>query len=652
MMRKCLLFLFAVASCVLASGQNAGSVSSAELAYSVILDKDISCDNACSHWWANNLEYRSNEALFGKLIERIKKGEIKVFFPEAPFTKEMSLRDVDLVMFKRDTMQVFTTGSDMTEKVISDPREPKNLGYITFYEDWKFDEGTMAFQKKVKGILLKAFQHQSYGTGIQQVALFYIPMNDLANQSEAGLVHIPGLLTTVWPYAELATEKEYSENNVKRELLLRKMAGVAIRKPELLRGTAFPFDAKPDAKEIKNISSRLEAANGMDFLEDWDVDNKGLPGFQKKVKGILFYQETKKMKIVGYGDTLTRIPIAFLPLNGFLPVPISFEKTCSVSKIATFCQFMKDTSASFNPERIRCTDIEKVTSPGVFLAGSAWKGKMKSYGLQQYDNSGLWGSGKVPLTNRELDFVFVRTDTIMVVLTPGNPPVDKVLRDTLDLHGISAYTFYESWKFEPTTGRFEKKVQGMGLGYLKENGGAKGVGGLLAVDLQPVADPALIVQEQYLVGKDIKMRVPILQLEDNVNPNPEYRSYGELTNYEGTTNYIYPSERFALIQSLLNDVKENKLQAWSPADLKQQHALTKPEILAALAKFNEAAKDVSAQDFTSEYRAVRELIFIEDWYFNPITTQFYKRVKQVTLSKRGNEVPEAPDQELFTIGLK
>jgi hypothetical protein len=93
---------------------------------------------------------------------------------------------------------------------------------------------------------------------------------------------------------------------------------------------------------------------------------------------------------------------------------------------------------------------------------------------------------------------------------------------------------------------------------------------------------------------------------------------------------MYPSQRHRLIRQVLEPALAGKLTVYDGADT------VKALAPAALKAKIDALKDSAfvKGDINTDYTLFNELIFDEDWYYDAVTQQFYKKVNAITFVHR------------------
>jgi hypothetical protein len=295
-------------------------------------------------------------------------------------------------------------------------------------------------------------------------------------------------------------------------------------------------------------------------------------------------------------------------------------------------------------------DSSLLQVPGICLANRAKRMEIPSYSSYQDP----WMEIQAAFSAKEVHDHFFQTDSVTVQSNPMDPESPFVMQTSINelpLNSIGNYRFFESWKFDGINGHFEKEIKGLDIGVPEYKGDSPVFRSLVNVDLAPAQNSSSVKLPEYRIAKNISYEVRIGL--DSLNGDEG----GYSTGYENFFGYIYPSKRYTLVESILQAVRDKKLQAFGPSDKEQKHPLKGEELLSAFKTFKIGSPVSRASGVSCEYLGVEELEFTEDWYFNPTALQFYKKVNAITLKRSRLDMtdmvhPKNKEIILFTVVLK
>jgi len=103
-------------------------------------------------WWVQNIEGSNREKLVSDIITRVTEGKVKAydFLSCKPYTKD----ELKTMMKRIDTISVerSTPPYDLVDTVLVTEIRLSDITKLRFLEEWKMNEKTLVFTKKVAGI--------------------------------------------------------------------------------------------------------------------------------------------------------------------------------------------------------------------------------------------------------------------------------------------------------------------------------------------------------------------------------------------------------------------------------------------------------------------------------------------------------------------
>ncbi|MEW6468281.1 MAG: hypothetical protein AB1458_05115 [Bacteroidota bacterium] len=657
----------------IASSQNTLK-SLGEYRYTVPLRKEMTAAQLQTEWWHEYLEWPVHDRLLKTLLDRIDSGKIPVFIPHYPFDKIATRSEVAQLLHRVDTAYQenydINTGEPIFDTVLvrSDFYQ-EDISSLSFFEEWFFNESTMEFKKKVKGFTINRWLETEYGERRGEKAMFFVATDKsfYPGQAPEGPQDVRTVPYLTY-YHNTIDHSSYDNNKTilqqsQLSMLLTQVKAAAEKNKSIISDTLFPYTEKPDKKELAGIMAQMGKASNLKFYEEWCFD-VGRMQFEKKIRGVVLLDEKTLTDSFGLA-TVNRREIAFIPLNGFVPENVLGNPVTTVEKQLYTVQTANfHYSAWHTLPRLANADSAKVMAMQVMIAD-----KVKNHKLSAYPGSGTgaWAYDpwdprmRVPKTKEELEKIFVWYDSVYVEWDMETGQAYKVMRHELQYSDISAVQFYESWNFDLKKLQFGKEVKAIALllpKIDKYTGECRGFVPVFCVNIAG-ADAAVLaqlMQPQYLLGQGITTSVPIDF--DRINLMDTYDSKtGEvkwITGYGNSwQNNLYASCNYTMVQGIIDGVYSGGIKALDPQTKK---AMKKEQVKMKL----DALKDstfVKPGDLSTDYTLVNRLKFTEDWYFNPDTMQFCKKVTAVTLVravKVRNEETGADtwkETELFTILL-
>jgi hypothetical protein len=102
-------------------------------------------------WWIKNIEGSDREALVNNIFERALAGDVQAYdyFMEPISARQVEKMLVDTLLY---TLQRPYDPYDEYDTMVIKKIEPKHVSIIRFLEEWKYDEKSLAIDKKIYAI--------------------------------------------------------------------------------------------------------------------------------------------------------------------------------------------------------------------------------------------------------------------------------------------------------------------------------------------------------------------------------------------------------------------------------------------------------------------------------------------------------------------
>jgi len=103
-------------------------------------------------WWVQNLEGDKRESLVKNIIENAAQGKVKAY--DFVSNKLLSVKDIEQILHRTDSISLESPEPphELIDTVIVRNLDLRSITRIRFLEEWRMDEKTLAFSKKVAGI--------------------------------------------------------------------------------------------------------------------------------------------------------------------------------------------------------------------------------------------------------------------------------------------------------------------------------------------------------------------------------------------------------------------------------------------------------------------------------------------------------------------
>lgn len=103
-------------------------------------------------WWVQNIEGSSREKLISDIIKQVSDGKVKAydFFNNQQYSAE----EIHSMMKRTDTISIerSTPPYDLVDTIMVTELNLRDISKIRFLEEWRMDNKTLAFTKKIAGI--------------------------------------------------------------------------------------------------------------------------------------------------------------------------------------------------------------------------------------------------------------------------------------------------------------------------------------------------------------------------------------------------------------------------------------------------------------------------------------------------------------------
>lgn len=628
-----------------------------EYLYTVPLRKQMDISRATKEWWHEYIDYSANQQLLQPLFDKINNGEVTVYKPEYPFNVPLSKEEVARIMVPVDTVIYENEFSDLEYVPVKNPVQVEQVVSISFYEDWFYDAENLQIIKQVKGILVHA-NKGGVNYNSEAPALFYLPFSSSKNPVAPTVETITydlnldtilfdhNIKNSVMTFADpsmVAHEKE----GVKT--VISSLAQKGMQKGTVVCDTLFPFSKPLDKKQIAGRQPKMAAANNLRFLETWGMDPQKMI-FTKTVRGVLLMQ-TNLYSVTEYEHTSwfrRNARVAFFGAKNVKQVnPLAGPVT--IDHYYDYC--MNGRADFIQKEPLQHADSAKIAGFVASVVNGIRSGEMMAYDSKHNSKPGNpWESNRTPLTKQQVEEVFVKHDTLISEDHATGDLVPTILKYEMPVKDLQGLGFYESWVFDPAAKKFTKSVQAINFMSSTMAMEMYSLTPAFNVNTEPVKDVNAIRQPQYLISSGVRsgFRVDGFEFtgyDDYTSPdvNPGLINYSD--NYNQCISF---HDRYLLVQQILTMVESGAMTAYEPG---KETTMSPLQIHQKLDKYKGSYFPVG--DIATDYSLLNMLTFEEDWYYNPVTHEFYKDVKSITFSnyfqdryENGGDTKEEP---VFTV---
>lgn len=625
MKKGCIIFFLAFTLAL-----NAQKFPGGDLFYTVPFPVQV--NNAIrAEWWHEYMDLPQHTAFFQSLLDLADSGRITAYSPEFPFAKALSAEEVQKILHKADTVysDYAYLYTDADYFLVTHEITANNIVSVSFHEEWQYDSIAKTLRKNVKGIVLNARENENDPP--QGAPLFYIRFDGKGISSGPAVMNPPAVILLTYDLHSRRQDEALFAGDSTMRMKLQAGAGMIIHssinaKKNVFYDTLYPYNKPIDKKIIKSRLPGFQSANTMRFMEDWYVD-LGKMTFTKNVHGIVLEKENESEQALGEGGernkTVSFSRLAFLPLNGYVPSAFVPQQVIIPGFIYRENFF---TNPIVRSDQTVFSDSAALMKMCTGICNLAENKKIRPY---YYAAGSFYSGDKIKYTSAEIDSLFAHVH-------------DKNLPAGLfdpDFYGETPFCyqktgglgFKESWVYDPQKNTFEKKVQS--LSYLSTQlvnvQEANFMMPLFYLDLPPVTDTAKIMRPEFLVAKNI--HAPVM-IDHAWETDEEERRYNpQVFKNESAMD---PSLRYHFVQQVIDNALAGKITVYDGT--KPGLQLTSSQLQV---KIN-SLKDSSfiKTDLSSDYLLFQEIIFVEDWYFNPATGEFYKKVNEIIFVNSDNFV--------------
>jgi hypothetical protein len=608
-------------------------------------------------WWHEGLELPQKKKFIQAILNVVDSGRVDVYAPEFPYTKKLERKEVQQLLHEIDTVQYdygYLTGDEFFLTRYDLPAE--NIVSISFYEKWEYDGGAKTFVKNVKGIILNA---RLYKGPVEPMGtpLFYIPFDGKGIKPGPPVAdppvipkmtsdfHTRDLYHVVLP-ADVLFRDDTTQQK-KNQRIAKKIIGEMLSgKKTVYYDTIYPYNKPLNRKVVAKNFPAYQAATTFQFMEDWKVDLNRMT-FQKTVYGIVLEKEAE-YKSVEYLDERQKIlftRLAFLPLNGYIPTPFSPFEPKVASGFVTRQIFFK--SPLVYEKQTITTDSAALMKMCIGLCGLVESQTLPAYTYAMDGAPAPWSKENLTRLFAEAHKENIPPERYMV------PSYDSL---PFYYQTTGGMLFTENWIYNSAAQTFEKQIDSLTLlrayyimiqeGYFNQP--------FFTVAIPAVKDPAAIMKPGFLVAKNIQSPVIIDYFYSPTQFAGNYYASDMVYLPHGfyRESLMENSVRYNFIQQIINDGLAGKTVIYAGEN--SQTVLSPSQFRARL---DSIESDTVHADLPSDYLKFQKIIFVEDWYFDPSTGAFCKKVNEIIFVNSTNYFTPAQeytenDRRVFSIKLK
>jgi hypothetical protein len=390
--------------------------------------------------------------------------------------------------------------------------------------------------------------------------------------------------------------------------------------------TIYPYNKPVDKKIAKARLPEFQSANAIRFFEDWNVDLNKMT-FTKTVHGIVLEKQKEYDVLMGdWGKAkfVSFSRLSFLPLNGYVPAPIPISDQAVIPNFIYRENFF--TNPLVSRDQTIFTDSAKLMTMCIGICNLVQTRKLSPY---YFADGAFTGAQKIPFSIRDIDSTFsnVHENVSREVLFDYN----TFYETPFYYPKTGGLGFNEKWIYNPAKNDFEKQIQS--IAYLSTqyvgNQESNFMLPLFFIDPPPIKDTAAIMKPEFLVAKNIQSPVMIDHTREVDEDDRRY--YPQAFKNESV---IDPSVRYAFVQEIINHALSGQLIVYD--GVKTETALTPIRLRTKIDSLKDSA--FVPIDLPTDYLLFQEIVFVEDWYFNPGTGEFYKKVHEIIFVNSDNFV--------------
>lgn len=129
-------------------------------------------------WWVQNLEGSNREKLVSDILTRVREGKVKAY--DFLTYKAYTVDEIAAMMKRVDSISVerSTPPYDLVDTVLVTEIRMADITKLRFLEEWKMDDKTLEFSKKVAGICPLVERHTDSGELRGYKPLFWVFFDD------------------------------------------------------------------------------------------------------------------------------------------------------------------------------------------------------------------------------------------------------------------------------------------------------------------------------------------------------------------------------------------------------------------------------------------------------------------------------------------
>jgi hypothetical protein len=616
-------------------------VSLGEVVYAVPLQKEVPTEQLQKDWHYEYINPFANDSLFTPLFQLVRDKQIDVRVPVYPFTEKMN-RDSALnalsIPYTAFVENFETFNIDTVHGI--DFKRPEHVVAVVFHEEWFYDAVSLALEKRVKGMIPIIdyglySDDESYSQRIKPA--FYIPFAegdikspDFALENITYTFRPDSVRLMDFPLENkliLRQSYKYPETASLNQKLISSLKEQSKVNTNMIYSGNYPHAIVTEKKKRTALLTQIDSADQIRFRESWSCDLKNFV-FSKTVHGVFLSKdmgtyENEYSQVFSKGSSV----LAYIPTNR---EQVSFLPAGKVHVENYYSNASAVPSPDANYPMFSVKDSAAIIELAVSIGERARAGAMPVYNsFQQWEFNDPLDSRRLKLTAAELYDMYVDTQYVYVENPQDGEFNEQAVVFDMGHGSYSGLGFFESWSYEPATGKLDKFVKSLGLYVFNDLGWDDHVPAKswLFYD-NPDAPIDSVFQSKFLVVRNAETPCLINYCEHIVEENDvsvPVAQYG-LTYDENIQNEL----RFQMVQQVLDLVQAGKLTAWT-ADANPK-PFTVPQFRAMI---DTTAKQGSFHPNRGcEYYLFNEIRFVEDWYYNPQTGQFYKHVNAITFAHK------------------
>ncbi|HLG03103.1 MAG TPA: hypothetical protein VI731_05870 [Bacteroidia bacterium] len=563
-------------------------------------------------WWHENIEAHEKDAFLNALLDAIRSGELPVYKAMRPFNELLPEKEIKYILNPVDSF--YDRDAPDQRRIDKHDVGPDDLDGVVFHEEWFYDSESLVLQKMVRGIIIRIRSRHYWSEDAQ----IYVKFSTLSPEVSASsrLFQVRNITYDVRTYAmEPYFDSAWGEKmHANYEALFKRQTETAANGKHQLYDSVFPHSKPIDPAELQKRKPMFAEAYNARHWESWtlDLSNKT---FKKELKGILF-------NTIDPADYWGQYPkrIAFLPLNNFVPASPYPSGPYKIEKVSTLLSWRSESAA---PQGKLEGDTSRLATIAATLTDLGKNYKTSVYSdSREYDP---WTGKHILMAKDSLDYQFSHLDYELQQRRFLQEIFDAQL-DTFvfDYKTLCGFDFFESWNVDPAKAVFQKSVVAVAPSFVRPIDWDPYVNAGVLFNIETrTADPTLIEKPGFLIARHIHSVQPLQSASWGYNSVNSWISYAVLLR---ETRKLDASQHYQLINPFLELIYDGKLAAYDPYDTTR--IISPPEVRSKINSLKWT--DFPVGDIATDYAVVDHLIFDEDWYFDPVNLQFYKKVNTIT----------------------